>query len=47
MSAVISENVQFRVVILGKSQPAENRNLSRLISNLNRLKNKKTSTSTP
>jgi hypothetical protein len=27
-----------RVVILGKSQPAKNRNLSRLISNLSRLK---------
>jgi hypothetical protein len=29
-----------RIVILGKSQPAKNRNLSRLISNLSRLKNK-------
>ncbi len=30
----------YRLVHIGKSQPAKNRNLSRLISNLSRLKKK-------
>jgi hypothetical protein len=36
----VDERVLSSPVILGKSHPASNRNLSRLISNLSRLKKK-------